>query len=212
MTLYHLTWIIMFQPKEMDKKDLKLHSKPWVNPKIQRLIKYHDKLHRKLNRNFSYNTEYLYKKFMNGVVNELRSCKINYYNQYFTDYKSNMKKLWSGIKSIINIKTDKLHTISQIVQNRHVINKPTEMANAFNHYFVNIASKIDDGISRTRKSPLDYLGRKSESSFFLSPTDTTEVECIIAEFKNGKALGPYSIPCNLLKLYLVPIFPLDLRH
>ena len=75
------------------------------------------------------------------------------------------------------------------------------MANVFSHYFVNIASKIDDRISQTRKSPLDYLGRKSESSsFFLSPTDTTEVECIIAEFKNGKALGPDSIPCNLLKL------------
>ena len=75
------------------------------------------------------------------------------------------------------------------------------MANVFSHYFVNIASKIDDGISRTRKYPLDYLERISESSsFFLSPTDTTEVECIIAEFKNGKALDPYSIPCNLLKL------------
>ena len=74
------------------------------------------------------------------------------------------------------------------------------MANVFNHYFVNIASKIDDTISRTRKSHLGYLGRKSELSFFLSPTDTTEVECIIAKFKNGKALGPCSIPCNLLKL------------
>ena len=187
--------------KKINEKDLKLHSKPWVNPKIQRLIKYRDKLLRKLNRNFSQNTEYLYKKFTNRIVSELRSSKIKYYNQYFTDYKSNMKKLWSGIKSIINIKYNRLYTISQIVHNGQVINKPTEMANVFNHYFVNIASKIDDGISQTRKSPLDYLGRKSEfSSFFLSPTDTAEVECIIAEFKNGKALGPYSIPCNLLKL------------
>ena len=56
---------------------------------------------------------------------------------------------------------------------------------------ITIASNIDDIISRTRKSPLDYLGRKSESSFLFFPTDTTEVECIIAEFKNGKALGPY---------------------
>ena len=105
--------------------------------------------------------------------------KIKYYNQYFTDHKSNMKKLWSGIKSIINIKNNRLHTISQLVHNGQVINKPTKMANVFNHYFVTIASKIDDGIYQTRKSPLDYLGRKSESSsFFLSPTNTTEVECI----------------------------------
>ena len=31
--------------KTPNKKDLKLHSKPWVNPKIQQRIKYHDKLH-----------------------------------------------------------------------------------------------------------------------------------------------------------------------
>ena len=147
--------------KKINKKDLKLHSKPWVNPKIQQLIKYRDKLLRKLNRNFSQNAEYLYKKFRNRIVSELRSSKIKYYNQYFTDHKSNMKKLWSGIKSIINIKNNGLHTISQIVHNGQAINKPTEMANVFNHYFVNIASKIDDGISLTRKSPLDYLGRKS---------------------------------------------------
>ena len=55
---------------KMNKKDLKLHSKPWVNQKIQRLVKYHDKLHRKLNRNFSYNTEYLYRRFRNRIVNE----------------------------------------------------------------------------------------------------------------------------------------------
>ena len=61
--------------------------------------------------------------------------------------------------------------------------------------------KLDDRIPLTKKSPLDYLRRKSESSsFVLSPTDRTKVECIIAELKKGKALGPYSIPWNLLKL------------
>ena len=94
--------------KKINKKDLKLHSKPWLNPKIQRLIKYRDNLLRKLNGNFSYNTEYLYKTFRNRIVNELRSSKIKYYHQYFTDHKSNMKKLWSGIKYIINIKNNKI--------------------------------------------------------------------------------------------------------
>ena len=50
--MYHLTYIIMFQLKKMNRKDLKLHSKSWVNPKIQRLIKYRDQLHRKQNWNF----------------------------------------------------------------------------------------------------------------------------------------------------------------
>ena len=46
-----------------------------------------------------------------------------------------------------------------------------------------------------------HIGKKFKSRVpLLSPIDTTEVECIIAKFKNGKALGPYGIPCNLLRL------------
>ena len=162
--------------KKLSKKDLKFLSKPWINLKIQRLIKYRDKLLRKLNRKFTHNNEYLYKKFRNRVVNELRTSKTKYYNQYFAEHKSNMKMLWSGIKSIINIKNIKFNAISQLVQNEEVIDKPGEMAKVFNHYFTHIASKIDADIPRARKSPLDYLGSKLEYSFFLSPTDSLEVE------------------------------------
>ena len=101
--------------KKLSKKDLKFLSKPWINLKIQRLIKYRDKLLRKLNRTFTHNNEYLYKKFRNRVVNELRTSKTKYYNQYFAEHKSNMKMLWSGIKSIINIKNIKFNAISQLV-------------------------------------------------------------------------------------------------
>ena len=54
--------------------------------------------------------------------------------------------------------------------------------------------------SPERKNLLDYLGRKLDASFFLSPTDSSEIECIISQLKNGKAVGPYSIPWNLLKM------------
>ena len=39
--------------KKMNKKDLKLHSKPWIAPKIYYLDKYRDKLLCKLNKKFS---------------------------------------------------------------------------------------------------------------------------------------------------------------
>ena len=101
-----------------------------------------------------------------------------------------MKMLWSGIRSIINIKNNKFHNISQIVQNGVAINDPKETAKVFNHYFTNIASKFDSEIPRTRKSLLDYSGNKCEFSFFLSPTDSAEIENIIAELKKGKTSGP----------------------
>ena len=36
--------------------------------------------------------------------------------------------------------------------------------------------------------------------FFLSPTDSAEIETIISQLKNGKSVGPFSIPCNLLEI------------
>ena len=111
-----------------------------------------------------------------------------------------MKMLWSGIRSIINIKGEKFCNISQIVNNGEIVQNPKEIAKIFNSYFVNIAGKVDSEIPRTRKHPLDYLGKKLDASFFRSPTDSSEIECIISQLKNGKAVGPYSIPCNLLKM------------
>ena len=82
------------------------------------------------------------------------------------------------------------------------------MAQAFNHCFTNIAAKVDKEIPRTRKSPLDYLGKIQNVSLFLSPSDGAEVGSIISEFKKGKSVGPYSIPCNLLKMLNLLISPL----
>ena len=76
----------------------------------------------RLKKKFSHQNEYLYKKFRNQVVNELRTSKIEYYKQYFTEHKSSMKMLWSGIKCIINIKNNRFYNILQIVQNGKVIN------------------------------------------------------------------------------------------
>ena len=191
--------------KKMNKKDLKLQSKPRINSKILRIIKYRDKLKRKLNKKFTHNNEYLYKKFRNRVVSELRTNRINYFNQYFTEYKSNMKMLWAGIKSVINIKSNKFYNISHLTQNGKCIANPKDIAQVFNNYFTNIANiaaNIDSGIPRTRKSPLDYLGEKCEQNFFLSPTDSVEVQSIISELKKGKPAGPFSIPCTFWKCWI----------
>ena len=137
----------------MNKKDFKLHEKAWVTPKIQKVIKYRDKLLWKLNRKFTEAGEYLYKKFRNRVVNELKSSRISYYNSYFTEHKSNMKMLWNGIKSIINIKGKKICNISQLVQNGEAVKDPCKIAKIFDNYFVNIAA----GLIRKSQGQRDLL-------------------------------------------------------
>ena len=99
-------------------------------------MKYRDKLLHKLDKKYTENGEYLYKKFRNRVVSELRSSKIKYYNLYFIEYKSNMKMLWSGIRSIINIKNKKMFNISQLVHNGKVVQDPEQIAKMFNNLFL----------------------------------------------------------------------------
>ena len=58
--------------------------------------------------------EHLYKKFRNRVANELKTSRSAYHNQYFQTHKDNIKKPWSGIRSIINIKQNVNFQVSQL--------------------------------------------------------------------------------------------------
>ena len=49
-------------------------------------------------------SKYLYSKFRNHVISEQCKSKTEYYQNYFEKHKANMKMLWTGIKSIVNLK------------------------------------------------------------------------------------------------------------
>ena len=75
------------------------------------------------------------------------------------------------------------------------------------HYFTNIAAKIYKEIPHTRKCPFDVLGKMNELTFFLSPTDSAEVESITSDLKR-QICRPYNVPCDLLKMLNELISPL----
>ena len=122
-----------------------------------------------------------------------------------------MKKLWSGIRSIINIKHKTTLNISQLVMDGTEVTDPENIASAFNRYFVNVPQQVNKAITRTKKSPIDYLKDRNGHSIFLSATDPLEIKTIIMSFINSKSVGPYSIPIRLLKSLGKPVseaFPL----
>ena len=65
-----------------------------------------DKYLKTFNRIHSSDMEYLYKKFRNKLVSEIRKSKNECYAEYFAKHKTYMKMLWSGIRSIINSKSN----------------------------------------------------------------------------------------------------------
>ena len=116
-----------------------------------------------------------------------------------------MKKLWSGMRSIINVSSKSGYCISQLIQDGKEIDDPKTMANIFNKFFVNVSQKVTSGIPRTRKRPLDYLKQRNDKSSFLSNATPEEIEALINSLQEGKAVGPYSVPIKLLKMISRPI-------
>ena len=89
--------------KELSTKEKKMKSKPWISPNITKLIKYRNKLFKRKKR--QPNNEIikeLYNQKRNEVNREIKRSKKNYI-QHFEENSNNIKKIWSGIRELVNI-------------------------------------------------------------------------------------------------------------
>ena len=189
--------------KKLKFDEMKTRSKPWITPPIIKLIRERDKLfNRKKSQPNNDNITALYNLFRNRVNRELKKSKKAYYNNYFNEHKNNIKMTWNGIKSIINTKNTTSYNISHLSDNGKVINKPDEIANAVNNFFVNVGPNTERTVPRTppeKIPPEFYLKQRKQFNFIVAHVSEEEIFEIINALEN-KATGPNSIPLKLLKL------------
>ena len=108
--------------------------------------------------------------------------------------------MWRGIKKIISSNNSNHTFPTDITVNNETIINPSDIANAFNNCFAKVAINIESSIRFSKKKYYDYLPPLNLESFFLTPTDSTEVSSIIFSFNQNKSDGPNSIPIKILKL------------
>ena len=123
----------------------------------------------------------------------------NYYNNYFYANMTDSKKVWKGIRQLVNLKSRSGSTPTKLLVEDVEINDPKSMADAFNNFFANIGYNLTKKIPSVNKSPLQYLTVPPKDSFFLFPTSTAEVENEITGLNANKSTGPYSLPVAILK-------------
>ena len=165
------------------------------------MMRIRDRILQKLQKQQNPDNLNLYKKFRNRVSNELKESKARYFHNYFSTNSQNMKKLWSGIKTIISHKSSTSFSINKIKdKDGNVTSDPNKMSNIFNDFYVNVADSITKSIPMTPKSPLDYLSNRSGNSLFLTPVTLMEVNDLISILNPSKSVGPNSIPIKLLKI------------
>ena len=112
-----------------------------------------------------------------------------------------MKKIWSGIRSIINISKVKVDYIPSILESVKTVDNPCTTAKIFNNVFVNVGKNTDKDITRGNCCPTSF-------PMFVSPVTSVEVDSYIPQMDNNKSIGPYSIPVPLLKILKTRISPL----
>merc|ERR1712074_405906 len=83
-----------------------------------------------------------FKNIKNEITDLTRKGKKKFYEKYFADNKNNLKKIWKGIKDIVNIKAKNFDQPSCILNGDMSVTEPKTIANTFNKYFTTIADNI----------------------------------------------------------------------
>ena len=91
------------------KQNLKL--KPWITLALTTSMKIRDNIYETFCKakepNLKKQLHEKYKLYRNQIVTLTRVCKENYYQSFFENNKTNSKKIWSAIRSILNMKNTK---------------------------------------------------------------------------------------------------------
>ena len=193
-----------FMPLEKVKnKDHKRRYKPWITNGILTSMKRRDKLLQQYIKIKEITSKSLvhteYKLIRNKIVELIQQSKQNYYSSYFASNNRNLRKIWQGIKGIINVKAKSSSIPTCISENDKIFTDPTEISNCFNDYFSNVA----DNILKERNYNGDgnfskFLPPSSPHSLSVDPVDGDEICSIINLFNLKKASGPSSIPSQIL--------------
>ena len=118
--------------------------------------------------------------------------------------KNNKKKIWSGIRSIINISKVKADYIPCILESGKTVDNPCAIANIVNNFFVNVGKNTDKDIPCWNCCPTYFLKGNSPDSMFLSPVTSVEVDSYISQMDNNKSIDPVPL-LKILKTHISPL-------
>ena len=119
----------------------------------------------------------------------------------FDKHKSNPRKTWQMIKSLLPNAKDSSPTINKIVVNKTEINDAASIANHFNTYFSSVGKNL--AIKFSEQNDADhykFLGKRVSNSVYLEPTSPQEVFKEINSLNLNKSPGLDGISAYFIKL------------
>ena len=141
-----------------------------------------------------------YKKYRQCLQKLIRYSKNSFYSNLCTKHKSNSKKLWSIINSILKKTSDKTSVIDCLEIDNILVYDSNKIANELGKYFANVGELYAKSTKSSQKDVEFHNSKIIESSLtFLHPTDTNEISKLIDSLKAKKSTGEDSISNILIK-------------
>ena len=194
----HLLTIVKSNSKLVTRRVRKLVQPRWFNERISSAIKLRDEYKSTCNMP-------LYRKQRNKVVNLIKQEKTDYYRSVLISAKGNTRKLWSALKEAVGKTSVAINPTLKV--NDTVIKDALHIANAFNSYFTNIASKVtvhlpNDHIYTPSPTFIDFLTAKigSKPKFCIPYISPQYVYDYMKQIDIRKSVGLDDISGHLIQL------------
>ena len=126
--------------KTISIRKQKQHKKPWITNGILKSISIKNKLYGTFMKTGNHSDRSQYKLYRDRLNHIIRKSKYN--KNYFAKYKSNIKKIWSGIKELLGSSGQKNGIPLCLNINGEITSDPKSIAEKFNMFFVNIAPSV----------------------------------------------------------------------
>ena len=173
-----------FPYRKISKKYYK--NKPWLSTALKESIKIKNKLYVKSKRSSGSENVSFYKKYRNKLNQLIQSAERKHFHDVLFEHKSNLKKSWQVIKTVIN-KRKYTPVNTKFKVNGATTNDGSVIANKFNTYFVNVGTVLANSIAPTDKNPVDYIQQDIINTLYFDPVTENEICKIIGSLKDSAA-------------------------
>ena len=116
-----------------------------------------------------------YNEFKSLLQKQMKQREKDYFNELIEKNKSNMKKTWDVIKSVIGKKKQSLK-YSEFIVNGKITTDSNVIANKFNEYFANIGPNLAKNIPGSSTTFKKFLTDNYINTFFVTNIETDEIK------------------------------------
>ena len=188
-----------FPRKRLSRKRMK--DKKWITAGIKQSIKHKNRIYKKWLKTHSHNDEENYKNYRRLLKSVIHKAKEIYYKELFNFKSNSIKQLWKNLNSVSSFRKNKTtNVLSVLNNNNNYVTDPAEISAAFNNYFCNISSNLNNSTGINNAGTFKkYCPSPSVNSMYCEAVTSCEVIRIIGALKNNKSPGYDCIGPKILK-------------